>query len=382
MYLSLLALGHILAMPFLGLFSLKDKYKHSLKARFLAKGHALDFKPSLWFHACSFGEIKSLERLLQHFTTTPILLTTTTQTGYDLACKIASNYPKMQVRFLLFETLLYLWQKDLTGLKALVVTEAELWYSVFGLARKVGAKTFLINARISSHSYKRYQQFKWFYAQLFKQVDYIYAQSLTDKKRLKSLGALHISIFPNLKIFNLPRLSKHYTKPQSTLFLAASTHPSEEALILKAFLALKDMHSKLLIAPRHPERFKEVKTLLEHTTGFTSLSSGLNWNERIVLLDVLGVLNDFYALADVVILGGSFVPLGGHNPIEPAFFKTKLITGPYIFNQEALFAYVQNYTKIEAKDLASTLATHVRLKPSYINTQNHSLEELVEEIHA
>ncbi|WP_459177991.1 lipid IV(A) 3-deoxy-D-manno-octulosonic acid transferase [Helicobacter felis] len=382
-YLGVLCIAHVLALPLIALLRLRAKYRHSLAARFFAKGHALDFKPILWFHACSFGEIKSLEPLLALFDETPILLTTTTQTGYNLARNTYANNPHIQVRFLLFETLLWLWRKDLDHLQSLVVTEAELWYQVFSLAKQVGAQTFLLNARISTRSYGRYQRFRAFYTQLFKQIDRIYAQTPQDLQRLRSLGARHLEIFPNLKLFNTPKITTHHPKPPKPLFLAASTHPGEEALILKAFLALQTS-AFLAIVPRHPERFLKVKELLQsqHLDFTTFLQEGVTWSKQILLVDALGVLNDFYAIADVVILGGSFVPVGGHNPLEPAFFHTKLISGKHIFNQQALFACVQNYVLIEQNTLEETLKRANQLSPSYIDQQGHSLQTLSKVIYA
>ncbi|BCZ17807.1 3-deoxy-D-manno-octulosonic-acid transferase KdtA [Helicobacter sp. NHP19-003] len=383
-YLVLLALAHLCATPFLALFSLKAKYRHSLKGRFFAKRHALEFKPRLWLHACSLGEVKSLECLLNAFKDTPTLLSTTTQTGYNHAKKLAKTHPKLQVRFLLFETLLFLWRQDLSELKALVVTEAELWFHLFALAKSVGAKTFLINARISRRSYPKYQRLKPFYTALFKQIDFIYAQSVLDKERLESLGAKTLCVFPHTKLFNPPLCTKNHPKLKHLSIVGASTHPSEEALILEAFLRLQEP-AQLILVPRHPERFKEVQNYLEkHPTlqgDFSCFSKGLKWDSKVLLIDTLGELVNFYAIADIVILGGAFAPIGGHNPLEPAYFGVKLISGTHIFNQEALFACVQNFYLVQGDALAQTLAKHATLKTSKINTQNQELQTLVEAIH-
>ncbi|WP_240451765.1 lipid IV(A) 3-deoxy-D-manno-octulosonic acid transferase [Helicobacter sp. L8] len=374
----MLALAHLLALPVLALWRFKPKYRHSLSARFFARGHKLTFKPVLWFHACSFGEIKSLEPLLALFPSTPILLTTTTQTGYTLAHNTYAHNAHIQVRYLLFETLLWLWRKDLNALQTLVVTEAELWLGVFMLAKKVGAQTFLINARISKRSYGRYYRFRAFYAYLFSKVDRIYAQSAQDLERLSSLGMRTGTIFPNLKLFNPPKPTHHYPKPPKTLILAASTHPGEEVLILEAFLALQS-DALLCLAPRHPERFEEVKKILiQKDLIFDLFSEGLTWRNPITLIDALGVLNDFYAIADIVILGGAFAPIGGHNPLEPAFFGAKLISGTHIFNQEALFSCVQNYVLVEPPQLAQTLAQAQTILPSSIEYGDHRLETLAQ----
>ncbi|WP_407927431.1 lipid IV(A) 3-deoxy-D-manno-octulosonic acid transferase [Helicobacter vulpis] len=379
-YIAVLALAHLLALPLIALWRFKPKYRHSLGARFFAKGHALSFKPTLWFHACSFGEVKSLEPLLALFPNTPILLTTTTQTGYTLAYNTYAHNASIQVRYLLFETLLWLWRKDLDQLQSLVVTEAELWLGVFVLAKQVGAQTLLINARISERSYPRYHRFRAFYAYLFSKVDRIYAQSMLDLERLYALGARTGAIFPNLKLFNPPKRTNHYPKPPKTLILGASTHPGEEVLILEAFLALQS-DAFLCLAPRHPERFAEVqKMLIQKGLIFDVFSEGLTWCHQVTLIDALGVLNDFYAIADIVILGGAFAPIGGHNPLEPAFFGAKLISGMHIFNQEALFSCVQNYVLVEPYQLSQALAQAQDILPSSIEYGDHRLETLAQMI--
>ncbi|WP_197271724.1 lipid IV(A) 3-deoxy-D-manno-octulosonic acid transferase [Helicobacter heilmannii] len=383
-YLTLLSVAHFFATPFLALFSLKAKYRYSLRGRFFAKGHALIFKPRLWLHACSLGEVKSLECVLNAFKDTPLLLTTTTQTGYNHAKKLAQNNPHLQVRFLLFETLLFLWHKDLDHLKALVVTEAELWFGLFNLAKSVGAKTFLINARISSRSYPKYLRLKPFYTTIFKRIDFIYAQSVLDQERLESLGAKTLCVFPHTKLFNPPLCTKTYPKLKSLTIVGASTHPTEEALIVEAFLRLKEP-AQLILVPRHPERFKEVKNYLEeHPTlqhDFSCFSSGLKWDSKVLLIDTLGELINFYAIADIVILGGAFAPIGGHNPLEPAYFGVKIISGTHIFNQEALFACVQNFYLVQGDQLTQTLAAHATLKASKIDTKEQELQTLIKAIH-
>lgn len=144
--------------------------------------------------------------------------------------------------------------------------------------------------------------------------------------------------------------------------------------------------SLLILAPRHPERFDEVSTLLESSDfSFTRFSqSDLTHcppsDIQVILLDTLGELNNCYAIADIVILGGAFVPAGGHNPLEPAFFGTKLISGEAIFNQEALFACIDGYTLCKPSELESTLLAHHSLPhSSYKHAQAH-LSTLIQAI--
>lgn len=366
--------------------SIKPKYRRSIPARFFpflrslmpkSSGFCKDFSPHIWLHACSFGEIKSLEPIIQALAqaapTRNILLTTTTQTGFDLAQSSYASEPTIRVEFLPFEIFLPLYRHRLEGLQALVVTEAELWLGAFHTAKTLGAKTLLINARISTRSYPKYRRFRFFYRVLFSCVDRVFAQSQADKDRLSTLGARHIEVLGNLKLLSPIATSATYPKPSNRLVIvAASTHQGEEELVLEAFSTLKKLESSkvdsslLILAPRHPERFDEVATQLASypfaSARFTQSAQVLNDSSLdVVLLDTLGELNNCYAIADIVILGGAFIQAGGHNPLEPAFFHTKLISGKAIFNQEALFACIDGYTLCEASELEATLLAHQSL---------------------
>ena len=409
----------LLALPLLYL-STKPKYRHSIPARFFpfvriftprSSGFCKDFCPHIWLHACSFGEIKSLEPIIQALaqadSTRNILLTTTTQTGFDLAQSSYASKPTIRVEFLPFEIFLPFYARRLKQLQALVVTEAELWLELFHTAKALGAQTLLINARISTRSYPKYRRFRAFYRVLFSYIDRVFAQSQADSTRLAELGARNIHIFGNLKLLSPITTSKTYPKPKNRLVIvAASTHRGEEELVLQAFSALKKVDSStmdstcglespktqkmdsslLILAPRHPERFDEVSTLLESSDfSFTRFSqSDLTHcppsDIQVILLDTLGELNNCYAIADIVILGGAFVPAGGHNPLEPAFFGTKLISGEAIFNQEALFACIDGYTLCKPSELESTLLAHHSLPhSSYKHAQAH-LSTLIQAI--
>lgn len=400
-YRALCAIAWLLLVPLLLYLSTKPKYRRSIPARFFpflrvftleSSGFCKDFYPHFWLHACSFGEIKSLEPIIQALAqaapTRNILLTTTTQTGFDLAQNTYINEPRIRVEFLPFEIFLSFYARRLKQLQALVVTEAELWLELFYTTKALGAKTLLINARISTRSYPKYRRFRAFYRLLFSYVDRVFAQSQADSTRLAELGANHIEVFGNLKLLSPIHISHTYPKPSNRLVIvAASTHKGEEELVLQAFSALKKLESKslLILAPRHPERFTQVATLLADyplaSARFSHDPNALtNPSLDVVLLDTLGELNNCYAIADIVILGGAFIQAGGHNPLEPAFFGTKLISGRAIFNQEALFACVDGYTLCEASELESTLLAHQSLPhTSYKHTQA-SLSTLIQAI--
>ena len=339
---------YLLSLPLLIILSFKSKYKLSIPARFFLIKNP-PFKDNLHhFHSCSLGETKALKPLIEKFE--KVNLSVITNTGYEEAKK----YKNADVRFLPFEIFIPFWYKPC---KSLVVVEAELWLMLFYIAHKRCKKTILINARISNRSYPKYMKFKWFYSHLFKYIDTIFAQSEIDKKRLENLGAKNVIVAGNIKSAVDLQITKNYPKPKERLIVAGSTHKGEEEIILEAFSNTKN--SKLVIVPRHPERFDEVYKLIENFSKKYGYSYGKiddGFDNDIILVDKMGELINLYAISDVVILGGSFVDnVGGHNPLEVAYFNKPLISGKYIFNQKPLFELIKNSYIIEKKDLKSVL---------------------------
>ena len=168
------------------------------------------------------------------------------------------------------------------------------------------------------------------------------AQSQKDCDRLKTLGAKEVRVVGNIKVFQNIKVTKEYQKPKKPLLTIASSHEDEELLLLKSIKDLQNYH--IAIVPRHPERFSLVaKELKENGYDFKLFSKEKNFNSSITLVDVMGELINIYAISEVVLLGGSFVDnVGGHNPLEPAYFGCKIISGKYFFNQKALYEVVQN----------------------------------------
>ncbi len=352
---------YLIALPFLFLFSFKTKYKNSIPARFfLWKNRPL--KPDgIWFHACSFGEAKAIAPLIELLPKESLRMSTTTHTGFNAISKYTE-----QSRYLPFEPLLFYWTKRQ---KALVVMEAEFWYLLFALAKRRGAKTLLINARMSERSYPKYRRMGWLYRQIFKQIDEVYAQTELDKERLEALGAKDVVVTGNIKLSKLPKVSKKYVKPSGLMLCAASTHEGEEILILDAFSTFKkyNTEAKLIVVPRHPERFDKVARLIENF----SQQENLSWHRYsekesldndIVLMDALGELVNCYAVTDIVILGGAFAPIGGHNAAEAAQFGCKIISGKHYFNQVDIFAAIESIVIVEASNLSRRLLQHGILK--------------------
>lgn len=364
-YSCLTLFVYIVSLPFLMLFSFKVKYKDSIPARFFLWNNKPLKSKGIWFHSCSFGEARALKPLIDELPQDILRMSTTTYTGFE----VISEYTK-ESRYLPFEPLLFSWLKPQ---KALLVMEAEFWYLLFALAQKRSAKTLLINARMSDKSFHKYQKITWFYRHIFKHIDEVYAQTKRDKERLESLGASNVKVTGNIKLAKLPVPSRRLEKPFALLVCAASTHEGEEGLILEAFADFKkeQKNAKLLLAPRHPERFEKVASMV----NIFSEKKKLSWhkfsdNEKmksdIIVLDKLGELLNVYAVSDIVILGGAFEPIGGHNAAEAAQFGCKIISGKHYFNQIDIFNAIEGIAVVEASTLSKRLSQHALLKPTKI----------------
>ncbi|WP_144584395.1 lipid IV(A) 3-deoxy-D-manno-octulosonic acid transferase [Campylobacter coli] len=359
------------AIPLFLLSLFKPKYKYSLKARFFLFRNISQKRSDVHFHVCSYGEAKSIQELVLKFDSR---ITTITQTGYDYAKKICNK-----VNYLVFENWIPFWLKPS---KVLVIFEAEYWLMLVFIAKLQKSKVILLNARISDNSYASYKKFRFFYKKIFCYIDEVFAQSEVDKIRLEDLGAKNVKIFPNIKSKLQICPAQKYFKPKQKLIIFASTHKGEEELLLKHYKM--DKQEKLIIAPRHPERFLEVEQLL-HDKGlkFDKFSLLQNedkkFNQDILLLDCLGELINFYAISDVVVLGGSFFEgIGGHNPIEVAHFNNVLISGVYIHNQKSLFQEVDNVCFCEDLKELDGIIHNYNLKAKI--AQNNDLSTIIQAI--
>ncbi|MFA7021008.1 MAG: lipid IV(A) 3-deoxy-D-manno-octulosonic acid transferase [Aliarcobacter sp.] len=371
-YNLILIITYILLTPYLLYKKREDKYKDAIPSKFFLKNNPkFDFS-GIWFHSCSMGEVKAIKPLIEEFEA-KANISVITNTGFEEAKTVSQN-----VRYLPFEIFLPFW---ISKQKVLVVMEAELWYMLFLFAKRKGAKTLLINARISDRSYKSYLRFKFFYKKIFENIDKVFAQSQLDKKRLEELGAKNVEVIGNIKLAQLPQKKLDLKKPNSKVIVAASTHEGEEELVLSSY---KKEYGKLIVVPRHPERFLKVEELIkdyikDKEISFHKYSLKEDFSSDIILIDKMGMLNDIYSIGDITILGGAFANVGGHNPIEPAYFGNIIISGKNIFNQKSLFECIKNYYLIEKNELKEYLEkASTLLKPEL--TKEGSFEPIIKEI--
>ena len=371
---------YLVALPLLIYLSFKQKYKESIPARFfLFKNSKFDNENGIWFHVCSLGETKALKPILELLKHKDIKITTITQTGQFEAKKYDAD-----VRYLPYEMFLPFWIKKQ---KILVVLEAEFWYMLFVVARAKGAKVILLNARISEKSVKKYLQFAWFYKKLLSKVEIIYAQSEVDKNRFLALGAKNIEVIGNIKLAQKIVKTKEYKKPKcESTIVGASTHDGEEEFILKSYIEyVKHRDSKLIIVPRHPERFDNVFDLMRSYADKNSLtlsrfSQTQSFESDMILVDMMGELNNIYAISDIAVIGGAFKDgIGGHNPLEPAYFGCKIISGKYFHDQKELFKYVHHVQFVQGDEIYKALVKSEELPASMVE-ESINLESVINKI--
>ena len=348
----------ILLFPFLELYLFYRVYKKKedkkrLRERFGKPTQGRRQGDLTWLHAVSVGETNSalilVDELLKKFPETTILFTTTTLTS---AATIAAKLPEFNGRvihqFLPIDSLLCV--RDFINFwrpNTAIFVESEIWPNLICEARAIGAKVFLVNARMSEKSAKRWSVAHSLGFKIFDNFDAIFAQSEEDQKRLSALTKNEILFYGNLKSqardlnFDSSELEKLKSQIGARKFwLAASTHKGEEELVIQAHYELQKYFPDLLtiLIPRHPNRADEIKSLL---TGINFVQRSKNEiiesSTELYLADSLGELGAFYRLANFTFLGGSLLPIGGHNPFEPIKLGCAVISGSHTFNFKEIY---------------------------------------------
>jgi 3-deoxy-D-manno-octulosonic-acid transferase len=306
----------------------------------------------VWLHAVSVGEVQACAPLVsairRRHPGLPLTVTTFTPTGAARARALFGD--AAQVRYVPF---------DLPGAvrrffarlqpRLAVIFETELWPNLYRECGRRRVPLVLASARLSARSVSRYRRLGALFRDTLAQPALIAAQGEGDAERFRALGADAASthVTGNLKFdFELPadiaargaRLRQQYAA-ERPLWVAGSTHAGEEQAVLAVQLRLRAQHSPalLVLAPRHPARFAQVAQELGAAgVSFVRRSHGEEQDAgaaaEVLLLDTLGELLDFYAAADLAFVGGSLVPVGGHNLLEPAALGVPILTGPYTGN--------------------------------------------------
>lgn len=368
LYSLLLTLAALALLPyFVWQAVVHRKYLHNLAERLgrLPEKWRADERPTLWLHAVSVGEtlaaLPLLKALRAEFPAHRLIVSTTTATGQQVARERAAEadgvcYFPFDWRFAVRRSL------AIIRPQAVILMESELWPNFLAECHAQGIPVLVANGRISDRSFRRSQRVQRLLKPLYRQVSRFLMQSAADVERAVALGAeaACVEVSGNLK-YDIgatgltakqqaiaQELNDAYTLTASDapLIIAGSTTEeageNEEQMLLEAFRALRNTavgaRARLLIAPRHPERFAAVAARLA--------DAGFQWSRRstqqpapeaeVILLDSIGELAALYPFAQIVFVGGSLVRKGGHNILEPALFGKPIVVGPHMENFRAI----------------------------------------------
>jgi 3-deoxy-D-manno-octulosonic-acid transferase len=363
-YSALLAAGLLVSLPYWLLQRLRHgKYRFGLSerlGRIPPRLSASAARPSIWVHAVSVGEVLAISGLVaelkSRFSEHRVMVSTTTDTGQNLARTRfgAENVFYFPLDFA-FAVRPYL---RLLRPELIVIAETEFWPNFLRLAHASGTRIAIVNARISDRSRPGYWRFRRLLTGVLRQVDLFLTQTGEDARRLEQIGALaeRIQVTGNLK-FDVPvpaappivaSLRAAFRDANAgPVMVCGSTVDGEEPLLLQAFENVLASHPRavMILAPRHPERFGQVAELLEKL-GIRfwrrSLWSGDPIVGGVVLIDTIGELAALYSLADVAFVGGSLVPRGGHNIIEPALHGVPIVVGHHTENFRDIVSVFQS----------------------------------------
>lgn len=310
------------------------------------------------FHAVSVGEANAIKELVKSYREKHpndiIIVTTTTKTGQEVARKAFENIAD-KVTYYPYDFFfsVYSFFKTFNPEK-IVIAETEIWPCFVSIAKIMGIKVYTVNGRISPHSYNGYKKLKLFLAPIFNRYEKIFMQSKDDANRMIDIGAKQdkVEVMGNLKFDITPNLASDVIQKYKNdlkvnnyrLFIAASTHKGEDEIAINAFRALKEKASdaKMLLVPRHPQRYDEVMSLLNesgYSWGRRSLND--NFDEKdIILLDTMGELSKLFSICHIAFIGGSFSNTGGHNPLEANIWEKPVISGPCTFNFKDVYKIV------------------------------------------
>jgi 3-deoxy-D-manno-octulosonic-acid transferase len=322
-------------------------------------------RADIWVHAVSVGEVIAVLPLLKaikkEWPEKRVLLSTITYTGQRVANE----------KFLEAHRVMYLpWDSSLiikrvakrVKPRLFFTVETELWPNLFRILKQQGAAVLVMNGRLSESSFKGYKRIKFFIKDLLCRIDGMYMQDQTSADRALALGAPieRVQVIGNLKFdMTLPQkqLTSWAEKLHGQILTAGSTHRGEDEIVLAAFKRIQQQiqNVKLIMAPRHPERFDEVEGLLKKEQFSYVRRSKIEQNEEgmhkasVILLDTIGELSGVYAISSVAFVGGSLVPVGGHNILEPAYWSVPVLFGPHMNNFPIAESFLTEQAALEVR---------------------------------
>ena len=357
LYSLIYTIAIIFLLPFEYFKRPKDIRKRWLREKFGFLNSSFVPHPSslIWVHAVSVGEVMAalpmLKSLKKRYPSRGIILSTITDTGQKVAREGA---PEDTIIVYLPFDIASILNTVLKRIKPeiLIVIETELWPNLFRVFKENGIPVILFNGRISEGSFKGYKKVSFFMKRILSYVDFFGMQGEEYAERIRSLGAnkSRVKTLGNFKFDTKPpsQIPEWTKKIKGPVIIAGSTYEREEEFLTSVYLELKkdfpDLN--LIIAPRHPERFKGVEDMLSSkgisfikrsafSTQHSELSEATDWQTikgMIILLDTIGELSAVYGRADIAIIGKSFKGYGGQNPLEPAYWEKPILCGPHMEN--------------------------------------------------
>jgi len=316
-------------------------------------------KPVICLHVVSVGETMAarplVEQLLTHLPEHTIWITSMTPTGSDTVRRLFGD--RVEHSYLPYDTPGAV-RRFIKRVKPTIflVMETEIWPNLFAACAHQRIPLLLINARLSERSVRRYQRIRGLVGETLRHVNGIMARSEQDAEHFRSLGAWAVSVevvgdikFDLFVDEHISMAGNNLRKEwgQRPVWCAGSTHEGEDVLMLEAHLQLREQFSDalLILVPRHPERFTAVAELCQqHGVKSARRSSGdpVTEDTAVLLGDTMGELLLWYAASDVAFVGGSMVPVGGHNPLEALHFSIPVLSGGYTHNFPDLYPTLVN----------------------------------------
>ncbi len=338
-----------------------SKYFPGLRQRFgrLPAGLRGDGRPTIWFHACSVGETLSAQPLVQmlgkRFPEARLVFSTITNTGQEIARHRFSKYGTGNIFFFPVD-LASICRRVIEWIQPdmMVIIDTEIWPNLVRLLRQRGVPVALVNGRISPASFRHYRLFRPALRRIFQHYSALIMKSEEDAERIRDIGAPseRVVVSGNIK-YDSDLIDKEVTRAQANalvkafglrpieeaLIVAGSTHASEEEILLEVLHQIRQTpelkETRLLIAPRHPERFDAVFDLAV-SAGFSvqRRSGGIQpaGQADVLILDTIGELATAYSFATVVFVGGTLIHRGGHSILEPALYAKPIVIGPSMEN--------------------------------------------------
>lgn len=351
------------------------RYPEAVRAKLARPG-------ALWIHAVSVGEVMAaaplITRLAQAYPDAPLVLSTVTPTGFEVATQVMGA--RGAAIFLPFDFRLTVGRAmKAIQPRALLLVESELWPMLIRAAKSRGIPVVVLNGRVSERAHRRYLKVKRWLAACVRIIDACFMQTEQDAQRLIAMGAprQRVRVLGSLKwdasLAGRPSQAAIQAlrerlgiRREELVIVAGSTHRGEESAVVQAVQEIRQRRAgvRLVLAPRHPERAGEVERLASQsglvTQALTHMpqAGAAPWD--VLIIDTLGQLPGFYGLASAVFVGGSLIPHGGQNPLEPASLGKPVIVGPFMDNFSAIMERLRAHQAVRQISTPGELASALR----------------------